>query len=644
MEQAVFDEAGSAAREDRNFRMHPALLWSVIQSQAGTPEKALLEAIMNAVDANASRCDIVIDEKGYRISDTGRGFRNRAEIEEFFETFGTPHKAGDATYGRFRMGRGQLFAFSTTMWRSGTFQMMVDIKGRGLSYELLSDLLHTPGCTITGEWYERMDKSEVIRVVHDLTQLAQWMQIEVTVNGRQINKTPADQKWSLETDDAYISLKAAGGLAVYNLGALVRVYPPHQFGVSGIIVTKNQLQVNFARNDILLSECTVWKRIRRELDVICGNLVKKKSLSNYERDAIAIRFVRGEVAFDDIVNLGLVVDVSGKKRSLAELASAARLCVVPDHKDWTIGEQVMHQKLAFVVRAETLHRFGAETVEELISILKRQVDPSDEDRIELARLAEQAKKLQEATRIAYKPRGKQTDEYHRLWEEQRVVDRLERKILDNYPHRGRFDGIEAVTLAEISAHVNDTYELVDHSKLPPHQKAMLTALQGVSKALAQRMSWYLHSLLHQGGPVEALHRSEYDVQARQVVLGKSDVADAWTDGKTFIAINVELLARLLDNRCSLLDFIVIMVHEYCHNEPDQGGHVHDADFYEMFHNLLCSRLGVLDAARWHLLEGYSKAVAFMDKKPKAHLMTKIRNDSKHLGDDFDAAQGVKNAE
>ena len=33
--------------ERRAFRMDPALLWSVIESQAGSAEKALLEAIVN---------------------------------------------------------------------------------------------------------------------------------------------------------------------------------------------------------------------------------------------------------------------------------------------------------------------------------------------------------------------------------------------------------------------------------------------------------------------------------------------------------------------------------------------------------------------------------------------------------------------
>ena len=90
--------------ERREFRMDPALLWSVIESQAGSAEKALLEAIMNAVDAGATRCDITLSETGYSVQDDGGGFKSRDDIEQFFETFGTPHKDGDgAVYGTYRM-------------------------------------------------------------------------------------------------------------------------------------------------------------------------------------------------------------------------------------------------------------------------------------------------------------------------------------------------------------------------------------------------------------------------------------------------------------------------------------------------------------------------------------------------------------
>ena len=87
--------------ERREFRMDPALLWSVIESQAGSAEKALLEAIMNAVDAGATRCDITLSETGYSVQDDGGGFKSRDDIEQFFETFGTPHKDGDGAVAAF---------------------------------------------------------------------------------------------------------------------------------------------------------------------------------------------------------------------------------------------------------------------------------------------------------------------------------------------------------------------------------------------------------------------------------------------------------------------------------------------------------------------------------------------------------------
>ena len=39
--------------ETRRFKPHPQLLLDVIQRQAGTLGKAVLEAVMNAVDAKA---------------------------------------------------------------------------------------------------------------------------------------------------------------------------------------------------------------------------------------------------------------------------------------------------------------------------------------------------------------------------------------------------------------------------------------------------------------------------------------------------------------------------------------------------------------------------------------------------------------
>ena len=48
--------------DTRKFRMHPDLLFSVIKAQAGTLAKALMELVMNSVDAGASRIEIMMDD------------------------------------------------------------------------------------------------------------------------------------------------------------------------------------------------------------------------------------------------------------------------------------------------------------------------------------------------------------------------------------------------------------------------------------------------------------------------------------------------------------------------------------------------------------------------------------------------------
>lgn len=638
--------------ENRSFRMHPALLWSVIQSQAGTPEKALLEAVMNAVDAGATFCEVSIDEKGYLVRDDGRGFQSRTEIEEFFETFGTPHKEGDATYGKFRMGRGQLFAFSTTVWRSGEFSMSVDIKNRGLSYDLQSDLEPAPGCTIAGTWYERVDLVEVIRIGHDLSQLAQWMQISIFVNGIKINKTPAEQEWSVETDDAYIATKSAGGLAVYNLGALVRIYPPHQFGLSGTIVSKNRLQVNFARNDILLSECQVWKRIRRELDKMCGKLTKKKTLYDFERDAIAHRFARGEIPYAEVSSIGLVKDVSGNKRSLRELANAEKLCLAPDQKDWTIGERVMNQKLAFVVNSQTLHRFNVETPQELLELLKLRTNISDAD----SRLIETLKNIKDelsSQLVAMRKADRKiscdnNEDYRDLSEEHNETYWRIERIKDAYPCRGTFDNLKVVELAEVSAHINDRYELLEESALSPHQKAMLKALQQASEAITNKINIRRYkSLSKEEQKAYQMQKygtkRDYEISQRRVIIGKSDVAEAWTDGESYIAVHIDVVSAVLKGDRSVSALAALMMHEYCHVEPDIGGHVHSPDFYELFHEYMCDEWG-MELARYFLLKGYAKGIAELGKKPNAILGREIKSDSKSMGDLYDQVEQISVSE
>lgn len=73
--------------ETRKFSVHPQIIFSLITAQAGTLGKAVLECIMNSVDAGATKVDITVNANTIKIVDDGQGFRTKAEISEWFEVF-----------------------------------------------------------------------------------------------------------------------------------------------------------------------------------------------------------------------------------------------------------------------------------------------------------------------------------------------------------------------------------------------------------------------------------------------------------------------------------------------------------------------------------------------------------------------------
>lgn len=93
--------------EQRQFSLHPHIIFDVISSQAGSRGKGYLELVMNAIDARASQFAIDITADGYVARDDGAGFRDYQAITTFFEQFGCPRSDGDRIVGQFGMGRGQ---------------------------------------------------------------------------------------------------------------------------------------------------------------------------------------------------------------------------------------------------------------------------------------------------------------------------------------------------------------------------------------------------------------------------------------------------------------------------------------------------------------------------------------------------------
>ncbi|MCA2999913.1 MAG: hypothetical protein ING75_15080 [Rhodocyclaceae bacterium] len=362
----------------RQFTINPALLFDVIKAQAGTLGKAISEGIANSLDAGATKCVVTLTPTSFSIVDDGRGFGEGEEgfeqLKNFFECFGAPHVAGDAVLGRYRIGRGQMFSAGVSKWRTGTFQMSVDIQHKGLDYELEKNLPSVPGCHIETTLYEPLSAYQFTQAIREVEQLVEFVGMPVILNGKRISKDPDKQKWDLVTPEAYFNFRESGAMTLFNLGFLVRSYPHHQFGTAGVCVSRVRLDVNFARNDVLVSKCAVFKKIAKELEQHAGREVKKKkSLTNEDREFLAMQVLSGQPAqVYEAQKLKLVTDVMGRHYPLSKLSYGAPygITVAPSLHD-RLGEMAHSQGLAFVLAPVTLERFNVGSLEELYAKLNK---------------------------------------------------------------------------------------------------------------------------------------------------------------------------------------------------------------------------------------------------------------------------------
>jgi len=326
----------TAKTETRDLSMHPKLLMDTIKRQAGTLQKANLEGVMNAIEAGSPivRIDLVIEDGKARLSidDDGIGIESKEELIAHFETFGTPHEANENTYWKqFRMGRGQMFAFGKNVWRTATFMMVVDIDNKGLTYELTEGLPYVKGCQIDIDLYRNpigYSHNSIAQYKDCIQKQVRFMEGRILFNGEQINTPASCLKWDFEDDNAYYMFNTGADFKVYNLGAYVMDAPLSQTGMMGIAVSKKQVKVNFARNDIQ-HDCSVYwgflddneKHVDGMMDVIKQNRIKKtrqrrRTLDTWERTATLTDIRDGQQDLADVKTLGLIPTAQGKHVSL----------------------------------------------------------------------------------------------------------------------------------------------------------------------------------------------------------------------------------------------------------------------------------------------------------------------------------------
>lgn len=528
------------------FELDPQIIHHIIYSQAGSIGKALIELLMNAVDAKATSVCLTMTKEGFKCSDDGHGFASFDDVLRYFGRFGTPHQEGDATYGRFRLGRGQIMAHASTEWISNRWAMTVDTRLMGYNYDLDDLPEATTGCSITGTWYEPLNDLELMSATQEIRDLVRYTLISVELNGRVITRDPAQEKWDFEDEYAYYRAKEEGPVSLYNQGVLVRHDSSHVWGGGGLIVSKQAISLNVSRTEILRKTCPVWKAIAKTfshlIEEVSGRMGEHRK-TEARREKSARSLLSGDPKIGNIYWHEEVITLLPGKRHIslhaflqkAHYAHKNTITVVENGRDVPKGEAIAREGLIQVVHPKTLERFGCNSGADFEEVLERAL--------------------------------------------QNVVDDAQANDSHMPCHWGG-DGLQLpqlVAFATLRDAFQERIQVVDECKvLDKETRRAWTALRWCLKHYAGACV---------DGRRYSSRRRNYDEHQLQVLLGESNTCEAWTDGETYLAIECQIVKRLKTDALKTVAYIFGLVeHEIAH-QGDSMDCGHDEAFYQRYHDI-----------------------------------------------------------
>ena len=535
--------------EIRRFKIDPHAIMSLIKAQAGSIHKAMLEAVANSMDAGATRIDIEVSKDRIVIKDDGHGLAEKEDIYKFFEVFGFDHSQLGRSVGRFGVGRGQLFCFGVNTWRTNHFEMSIDIKNKGLDYDLRAGLPKAKGMTITIDLNEPLLASEQLQIEEEFRRLVRYSTTPVYFNGKQISEDPTEIKWPHETDEAWIQIRKDGRMDVYSQGLFVKSV--WDFGVGGRIVTKpgQALEQNLARNDILVKECPVWKKVNATVKKLAEAHIGKASAShNLTPEMRRVKAKEALTPEGTVALLGekLFTLTNNKNVSLEKLLSTGLVTTAKSFDQ--AADKFIQRNQAMVVDEATLERFGADSVTEL-----------------LERIAKAIQKQRDVVKASGRS----------------VV--IGRKHLYAYHLDHLLDTLKACkgydVMGDMPLDSQIAYDLVDVRKLTPEEKGVAFALKKQMRVIAYCVG------AHRQPDAKPW---EVDFKERKLAFfNDNGTTQAFTDGETTIWLNRKvMMQKARKGSPGFMELIALLVHEYLHDKTSQVAHGHPPEFYEDFHNIL----------------------------------------------------------
>lgn len=168
----------------------------------------------------------------------------------------------------------------------------------------------------------------------------------------------------------YRIVQGADALEVYNQDIFVRHFSTWQLNVGGVVVSKQPLELNFARS-AAESECPVWAGIRKVIEaLVIRELTTAKQLTDSQRKFLGFRFRSlAECAPDPSLwkEMKLLTDPWGRHLPLSVLARYKRFVHIPEAGALARAAHDRHE--TFVVTDALLDRFGMDSLRDWLALL-----------------------------------------------------------------------------------------------------------------------------------------------------------------------------------------------------------------------------------------------------------------------------------
>ena len=186
-----------------------------------------------------------------------------------------------------------------------------------------------------------------------------------------MKQSAAHDFWTLEDDLAcYRIVQGAHAIEVYSEDVFVRHFSTWQLGVGGVVVSKQPLELNFARN-AEESTCPVWSGIRKAIEaLVIRELTAARQLTDAQRKYLGIRFRRlAECARNPKVWkwVKLLTDPWGQHLPLSALVDYRKFVHIPE--PGALGCAAHGIDGTFVVTDALIDRFGVSSLREWLTVL-----------------------------------------------------------------------------------------------------------------------------------------------------------------------------------------------------------------------------------------------------------------------------------